>query len=416
MSCPVTFRFPWLPLSVMPLLPMVACADGSDPAGSAVTIIDSAGVSVVHNPSRGLWGPGEGWTVEEVVRVGGADTGPELEFGQIVGVDTGPDGEVYVADMQARRVHVFGSDGSHLRSFGQGGSGPGELGMAIMGPFVSDGEVRIVDLQNQRVSRFSPTGEPLGSSRLDFAAGVPIRWDETGDGRLVAQFRTMTFTDTASREPTGDPVVALGSGGEVEDTLTVLPAGESMQIRGGNVQMRLFEPEPMWDVGPDGRIVTGRNHEFRFLVWGPEGELARVVTFPGERRRVTERDQEVILDAMHELLEQQGAPPQAVEMMMSRMEFAEHYPAFASLLAGPGGAIWTQRVRSGEELADAEGSFDPQDMGSNEWDVFDADGRYLGVVAFPARFQPLRVEGDRFWGVGRDELDVQSLVAYRLMR
>ena len=31
---------------------------------------------------------------------------------------------------------------------------------------------------------------------------------------------------------------------------------------------------------------------------------------------------------------------------------------------------WVQRVRSGDEISQ-EGDFDPQDMGSNTWDIFD---------------------------------------------
>lgn len=187
MPHPALSRAPSLPFPlVTPLLVALlslaaACGDAPGSADSAPTIVDSAGIPVVHNPSGGLWGPGEGWTVERELRIGGAEAGPDLEFGQIVGVDIGAGGEIYVADMQARRIHVF--------------------------------------------------------------------------------------------------------------------------------------------------------------------------------------------DAIAEL--------------------ADHYPAFASLLVGPGGSLWVQRFRTGDDLAGAEGVFDPQDMGSSEWDVFDGEGGYF---------------------------DLQSLVAYRLVR
>jgi hypothetical protein len=48
--------------------------------------------------------------------------------------------------------------------------------------------------------------------------------------------------------------------------------------------------------------------------------------------------------------------------------------------------------------------------------VFDADGQYLGVVSFGVRFQPLRVIGERFYGVARDELGVQAVSVYQLIR
>ena len=57
----------------------------------------------------------------------------------------------------------------------------------------------------------------------------------------------------------------------------------------------------------------------------------------------------------------------------------------------------------------------PQDLGSNEWDVFDGEGRYLGIVALPPHFQVLREVGGVLYGVQRDEFDVQSVVGLRLV-
>jgi hypothetical protein len=66
-------------------------------------------------------------------------------------------------------------------------------------------------------------------------------------------------------------------------------------------------------------------------------------------------------------------------------------------------------------MAEREGrTFDPQDIGAPEWDVFDRQGRFLGVLTMPSRFQPLRVVDDRVYGVQRDELDVQHVVRLRV--
>jgi len=63
-----------------------------------------------------------------------------------------------------------------------------------------------------------------------------------------------------------------------------------------------------------------------------------------------------------------------------------------------------------------DGVFDPNALGSKEWKVFDPEGRYLGVVDFPPRFSPFRTLGDRFYGVALDELDVQSLKVFLVVR
>jgi hypothetical protein len=404
---------PLLWLALPPL--STGCGEPSDTSGTwGGSVVDSAGVMFVTNPSTGLWDSGEAWTVEEELTIGAPDGDPELEFGQITGVDVDEGGVIYVADLLAREVRVFAPDGSYIRTISSPGSGPEELGSAIAGPFLN-GDVQVADLQNQRVSRFSREGEFLGSFHLDFTRGIPMRWDEAPGGTLVAQLRRIDPTG-ASSVPTGDVVVSFTAEGVMGDTLLALTPGESLQVGGGSIQMRVFGTEPIWDMGDDGRLVSGRNDEYRIEIRGLDGGLRQVVSLPFERRAVTDRDQQVILDAVSEAAERQGVPPEAMRMLSELLTFGDEYPAFASLLAGPHGSLWVQRLRTGTDLVGDEATFDVQDLGSNEWEVFDAEGRYLGVVEFPDHFQPLRVLGDRFYGITRDELDVQSLTVYRLVR
>ena len=66
------------------------------------------------------------------------------------------------------------------------------------------------------------------------------------------------------------------------------------------------------------------------------------------------------------------------------------------------------------EISD-EGDFNPQDLGSNTWDIYDAEGRYLGDLTFPGKYQPIKVMDDRIYGIACDELDVQSMKVYRVV-
>ena len=56
-----------------------------------------------------------------------------------------------------------------------------------------------------------------------------------------------------------------------------------------------------------------------------------------------------------------------------------------------------------------------EDFGARDWDVFGRDGRLLGVVQMPARFQPRLFVGDAIYGVLRDEFDVQSIARLRVI-
>ena len=56
-----------------------------------------------------------------------------------------------------------------------------------------------------------------------------------------------------------------------------------------------------------------------------------------------------------------------------------------------------------------------EDIGAPDWDVFDSDGRFMGVVTMPNRFAPRAFVGHRIYGVWRDELDVQYVVRLRIV-
>jgi hypothetical protein len=108
------------------VVPILACGDAgtSDWAG---TVVDSAGIPVVQNPTDGLWGPEAGWTVVEELSIGAMEGEDVYQFGQIIGVDVDADGNVYIADGQVQDVRVFDAMGTYVRTIGSAGSGPGEL-------------------------------------------------------------------------------------------------------------------------------------------------------------------------------------------------------------------------------------------------------------------------------------------------
>ena len=115
-----------------------------------------------------------------------------------------------------------------------------------------------------------------------------------------------------------------------------------------------------------------------------------------------------IRSAVQEQMETLGAPPQAVQVIMQGLTIGDFYPAFGLLGAGPSGSVWVQRIRSAADMAGGEDEdFDVQNVGSPEWEVFDAEGRYLGVVELPARFTPAKITEDAVYGIWLDELDVQ---------
>ena len=407
--------FPLL-LLLVPTLPLLQACGGGAGAWEG-TVTDSAGIAVVHNTATPLWRSGDEWTVSEDLRIGSIGGELEYQFGQILpvgSIDIGPDGNIYVMDGQAREARVFDAQGGYLRTLGGPGSGPGEFSAQAFFLFTdNNGRVYVPDLGNQRVSMFDSTGEPLGSFPIQLQAGIPARWKVDDSGRVIAQLRGLNAEGIEALED-GDPLVVYDTTGAVVDTVALLPKGETIQdVSQDQFSMLMFAPEPIWDIDETGAVFYGMNNEYRILVNDPTGDLTRIITYPTEPKPVGERDKAAILSFLRDQVESAGAPPPAVEQFLQGVGFAENYPAFSQIIVGPSNSLWVQRTRSADDMtedAEEEMEVDLQDLGSPEWDVFDDQGRYLGLVTVPDRFAPVVVDGNHIYGVWADELDVQYVM------
>lgn len=75
-----------------------------------------------------------------------------------------PSGEMFISDGYGNaRVHKFGADGTHLFSWGEPGTGPGEFNMPHGIHLDRQGRVLVCDRENDRVQVFSQDGEYLST-------------------------------------------------------------------------------------------------------------------------------------------------------------------------------------------------------------------------------------------------------------
>ncbi|MEX0892817.1 MAG: 6-bladed beta-propeller [Gemmatimonadota bacterium] len=400
-------------LVVVAAAALLSACGGEGGGEWAGTVRDSAGVTLVENPVEGVWSEDERPTVEEELRIGSAEGGSAGFGSQITGLAVADDGTIYVLDQQAQLVRVFSAGGDFLRTIGGPGSGPGELGQALAGVFLVGDTLFVPDMMNQRVNVYPAAGqgEPL-SFPLDIRAGIPMKWEALPDGRLATQVREGAVP--GSTGGMSDRILVRAPTGEVVDTLLELPTGQSFDFTGGMPRMRIFAAEPTWSVGPDGTVVYADNSQYRIHVADAEGNLQRIVSRAVEPQPVTEADQNALLRLIREQIAAQGIPAEAMEPMLSAMQFAENYPTMATVLAGPGGMVWAQRIRTARDFEEAGVEFDPNRIGSPVWDVFDGEGRYLGTVEVPEGFQAHGWKNDRLYGVLRDDLDVLYVVRLRV--
>jgi hypothetical protein len=116
----------------------------------------------------------------------GLDGAPNPEvFGRIGSITSDPSGRIYVTDVQAREIRVFGEDGEHLYTFGRQGQGPGEFGSLNSLTWLGD-MLYVLDPGNARIQKFREGGVEAGTVPWLRYTGLPdlVRFFPASDGRL----------------------------------------------------------------------------------------------------------------------------------------------------------------------------------------------------------------------------------------
>jgi hypothetical protein len=393
---------------------IVAACDGE--TRWAGTITDSAGVTIASNTDVGIWAPGEEWTLEEELRIGALEGPAEYQIGQVGSIALDSKGRILVLDGQAQHIQAYSPDGIYERTIGARGGGPGELGNALALLMGTGDTLLVPDGQNLRFTRYAPDGSSVGSIRLDPEGAYPMAFKAAASGAIVEQIRLYALPGQPAIEEPIDVLVRLAIDGSVTDTLMAFPSGKKWVFDG---PYREFAAEPLWDLTKSSQVVLAVSDEYRIGVYA-DGHLKRIITKPFDPERIGEADERAIREEMERRMIAAGYPAETRQLARDNTDFAEYLPTISTLAAGPAGTIWVQRMRRPSELSDVElasirESHLNEDLGAPGWDVFDREGRYLGVVKMPDQFTPSVFRDDKIYGVWRDELNVEYVLRLRII-
>ena len=395
------------------MLSVTSACDTNIPAGSWVgSVTDSAGVAIVTSGGPGMWVDSTSWTVHTELQIGAFGGDPRYQFGQVGSVALNGQGNILVVDRQAREVREFTSQGEFVQSVGSPGQGPGEFARGVTDLFVVGGDtILIPDVRNRRVHRFTPDGRFLDAAPLDIGEYRVLRsrWS-AASSKGVMQVRPATQGVGQAPEDELRVVRADGSLGAV---LLSLPSGGLFEPGG---VLRYFTPEPMWGLTDSLTIMYGVTDEYRIGLYDRAGRLKMLIVREYVPRPITDRDVRAFFAYLDRAWIANGATPERLRENRLRVSFAETFPTFSAVHEGHLGTIWVQRVQAPGDLTDEQISLYNfiEDFGAPDWDVFDAKGRFLGVVRMPPRFQPRLFVGDAIYGVQRDELDVQYVARLKV--
>lgn len=181
-------------------------------------------------------------------------------------IGVGPDGSVYVSDLDNHRVQVFTPDGKRLRHFGTIGTGPGQFGLAYDLTADADGNVYVLDDGLRNLRKFSPTGSQIWTA------------DGSTDPVLAGHGHTATLDSLGRIVLVNDDlgkVVYVDADGAVVDSFDA-PGCDAAVDREWNVYVSGCGTALTQVFDAEHRLIGSTNIGIEFLRFGPEGEAVAI--------------------------------------------------------------------------------------------------------------------------------------------
>lgn len=361
-----------------------ACGDSDQPAPADRTTVQA--------------GPAEVDSVylDPAQVVGLVSGDPEYLFGSITSVATDAAGRIYVGDRGRPSVRVFERDGRFLAWVAREGGGPGEIEQTpanlILG---ADGRLYVRD--GRRITVFA---RRAGSEIADSAVAV---WSTPGLGNTTSSRSGLArdgryFYPGGRYPPEGVPryYYAVYRNGELDgDTLDVpsypglrrirpaiLPlGGDGLMLRGLNRVP--FSPVPVWDVTPDGTLLSSDGASALLLETDLAGDTVRTIQLSDRAPRpVPARERADSLAALERRIAEaeeviarfQGRLADVVGLGQGVEErrLPDSLPAVIGVGVTQSGSIWVEKWPP-------EGEQD-----SRYYEVLDPGGRLQRVVVLTA--------------------------------
>ncbi len=389
---------------------------------------DTIGDTVIVRTGGGsIWG--DTATLVAELTIGELEGSDEYMLGRIRSLAVAGDGTIFAFDQQVPALRAYNPDGTYRATFGRKGGGPGEYespdgGLAVL----SDGRVLIRDPGNARITVYSPEGESLDTWRVMGSVYTSRKlYTDTLDN-----IYTYVLLDSDAEIGSWEwGVVRIGPDGTFGDTLELpqwdyeppevsASGGEegNQSFIGDNVP---FAPTVAWAYSPLGYMVGGISTDYAISLF----------LEPGRVLRIERGDWQPLPVAAAEHDEQE----RIITMSMRRLDpgwrwngpsIPENKPPFKTFFVAEDGRIWAQISQPAyqievDDYRDEPGGPGHVQVPTASWieptafDVFEPDGRYLGMVRAPEGFtmNPTPVaRGDTVWAVVRDEMEVPYIVRF----
>jgi hypothetical protein len=392
------------------LIAAIACEPDPRPATN-IAVVDSSGIPVVINP------PPESDTVPPrrtsdtpMASVGSINGEASYSLYEVSGGALLSDGRFVLANTGTHELRFYDSVGTHLRTVGGEGAGPGKFRLLNWGGIFDGDSILTVDGLLRRATVFDSSGSYARSFTLPDEVSATL-----SEPLGVLSQGGILFTPTAhdSRPPgarwtaTGIErhprhAVVVGPDGRVDTVNARLPGDEWYRNVEDRSMVRVPLGRRLHGSAAGGRIALGSNESFRIHIYDQSNQLLTVIIQAVTEREVTDEDywaaadDEVFAD-----LTMPGARASA-RRVLEELPRPVTWPRYLGFRLDRRGHLW---VRESVEMGGE----------ADLWSMFDLEGRVAARLKVPEGFEILDIRETRILGLIKDEMGVERAVIYRIV-
>ena len=389
-------------LAILLAVVLAACgAPASDTTGGWSGTVDTldTGEVVVQNTDKPFWS--QPWQVEEEWRIGSdAVDGPEL-FGTISSMDVDAQGRVHILDEQAQEVRVFDARGMFVRTIGRPGEGPGEFTQAGAVDISPAGDIWVVEMQQGRLSIFDSTGSFQKEIRSNSAGSVIMPYP--GGFDRVGRYNVVFY---GPYEDDYDFMIARVDQFFTPIDTIVIPKSPvpwkefTHETSSGSMSASVpFQGSLIWRFSAAGNFWTLLTDRYELTEVTTGGDRLRTITKEYDPIPVTAADKE----GVHRRLEWFTRQGGKVNLSL----VPDFKPPVGAFFSDYAGNLW---VKTEWESEEDDGYL---------FDVFDAEGRFLGELRLPfaLKLWPVPIVRDGLlYGRTEDDSGAPVIVQARIVK
>jgi hypothetical protein len=377
----------------------VACGGGSTREAAIVT--DSAGVTIVVNPDRGMWTIDTRWSLvpRPRIQVGNQPYDPDQRIYRGEHTRLRSDGAIVVANRGMGDVRIFDAGGYHLATLRLQRDPTLEVGRPRR-VYPQAGDTLLVYEAGGGLAVYAPDNELL--RRFSVALPDEPYWGDPepagpfADGSFLVIGRFAVDSTRTGMQRSTMRLMRFGADGRFIESFGDYE--DATEIVGDEIYV----------FGPTGVVAAGdstvwysdtESYELREIASG--GRLVRIVRLDLPPPPVMTADLSAFRVGAVRQLRREMSDEEA-EATVDGYTYAETFPTFDQLIVDELGNIWARSYRW-------------FDMGADYlWRVFDREGRYLGEVVVPYPLTVHQIGADYVLGHMSDGRGGEAVYIYTL--